>query len=102
MGVISEAAQSRTQYEQTRELSRQRGRRELLQSAQAGADTALDLKDPRRGSPGHIRLHRDVLQSHAQACEERDAVARRVRKAAENENRGRLENSGLFTHLLTC
>ena len=32
----------------------------------------------------------------AQACEERDAVARRVRTAAETENRGCLENSGLF------
>ncbi|SOE18217.1 hypothetical protein SAMN05877838_3135, partial [Hoeflea halophila] len=31
-----------------------------------------------------------------QACQERDAVARRVRTAARNENRGRLENSGLF------
>ncbi|MDB6179676.1 hypothetical protein PAF17_19685, partial [Paracoccus sp. Z330] len=38
----------------------------------------------------------DVLQSEAQACEKRDAVARRVRTAAETETRRRLGNAGLF------
>jgi len=49
-----------------------------------------------RGTARCVRLHRDVLQPETQACKKRDAVARRVRKAAGNENRGRLENAGLF------
>ena len=55
-----------------------------------------DLQNASRSKAGRVRLHRDVLQSEAQAHEERVAIARRVRKAAENENRGCLENSGLF------
>jgi len=35
-----------------------------------------------RGPAGCVRLHRDVLQSSAQAHEERDAVARRLRTGA--------------------
>jgi len=34
---------------------------------------------------------------YPQARTERDAVARRVRTAAQNASRGRLENSGRFT-----
>ena len=41
-----------------------------------------------------VRLYRNVLQPDAKACEERDAVTRRVRTAAENENRRRLETRG--------
>ena len=40
-----------------------------------------------------------TLQPETNACEERDAVARRLRTAAGNENRGCLENSGRSTHL---
>lgn len=43
-------------------------------------------------------IYRDALQPDAQACEERDAVARRVQTTAENEVRRRLGNSGLFKH----
>ena len=42
--------------------------------------------------------YRIELQPYTQACQERDAVARRVRKTAGNEHRGRLGNSGLFNH----
>ena len=69
--------------------------------AQARADTAPDLQDPCRSQAGRVRLHRDVLQPETQACEKRDAVARRVRTAQENECRGCLENSGLFSELLS-
>jgi transposase InsO family protein len=95
LGLIPQGSQSGTLDEPARKLPRQRCCRELLQSAQAGADTAPDLQDPRRGQAGRVRLHRDVLQPETQARQERDAVTRRVRTAAGNENRGR-ENSGLF------
>ena len=39
------------------------------------------------------------LPAQAQACQERDGVNRRVRTAAKNDNRGRLENAGLFSRL---
>ena len=58
---------------------------------------SVDLQDPRRGHAGRVRLHRDVLKSKAQAHDKRDAVARRARKVAECENRGCLENTGLFS-----
>ena len=41
-------------------------------------------------------MDRDVLQSKAKACEERDTVACRLRTAADDETRRRLRNSGLF------
>ena len=44
-----------------RELPRQCSGRELLQSAQARADTASDLQDQGRSPTGCVRLHRDVL-----------------------------------------
>jgi len=72
-----------------------------VQPAQARAYTAADLSLTRRGQAGCVRLHRDVLQPDTQACEERDPVARRVRTAADDEHRGRLENSGLFTTKLS-
>jgi hypothetical protein len=49
LGIIPEGAQSGTLDEPAGQLPRQRCCRELLQSAQAGADTAPDLQDPRRG-----------------------------------------------------
>ena len=46
-----------------------------------------------RGSPaGRVRLRRNVLQPGAKAGQERDAVARRVRTAADLESGRRLEN----------
>lgn len=45
----------------------------------------LHVPDARRGKAGCIRLYRDVLQSQAQACEDWDAVASRVRAVAEDE-----------------
>lgn len=51
----------------------------------------------RSSTPGRVRLHRNVLQPETQTRQERDAVARRVREAAENLTRRRLRNSGLFT-----
>jgi hypothetical protein len=71
--------------------------RELHQSAQARENTDANLQNPPASPPRRVRLHRNVLQPKAQACEEQDAVARRVRTPADIENRGRLENSGLFT-----
>lgn len=41
--------------------------------------------------------YRSVLQPETQTRQERDAVSRRVREAAENLARGCLRNSGLFT-----
>jgi aquaporin Z len=52
-------------------------------------------------SEANGRLHRDVLQPETQACQERHAVARRLRTAAGNENRGRREHSGLFSWRIT-
>lgn len=49
----------------------------IFKPAQAGADTASDIQNSRRGASGCVRLHRDVLQSQTQARHERDAVARR-------------------------
>ena len=46
-----------------------------------------------RGSPaGRVRLRRNVLQPGAKSGQERDAVARRVRTAADLESGRRLEN----------
>lgn len=53
---------------------------------------APDLQKPRGSPAGHVRLRRDVLQPGAQAGQERDAVARRVRTAADFESGRRLEN----------
>lgn len=96
LGLIPNAPKSGTLDEPSRKLSRQRRGGKLLQPAQAGTDTALALQNPRRGAAGCVRLHRDVLQPEAHACEKWGAVARRIRTAAGNENRGRLENSRLF------
>ena len=61
-----------------------------------GRAVSLRLSYPRRGTAGCVRLHRDILQPETQARQEQDAVTRRVRTTAGNENRGRLENSELF------
>jgi hypothetical protein len=47
----------------------------------------------------YIEMFYNPTRKHV---EERDAVARRVRTAAENEDRGCLENSGLFTLLIAA
>ena len=49
---------------------------------------------PESRQAGRVRLHRDVMQT--EACEEREAVARRVRTAAEDETRRRPGGPGLF------
>ena len=96
LGIVLEASQSGTLDEPARELSRQCRCRELLQPAQARADTTPNLKDTSRRQTGCVRRHRDVPQSEAQTCEERVAVTRRVQMATGYENQGHLENSGLF------
>lgn len=45
-----------------------------------------------RVSRRRVRLHRDVLQPVEQARQKRDAVARKVRTAADFESGKRLEN----------
>ena len=97
LGIVLEASQSGTLDKPARELSRQCRCRELLQPAPARADMMPNLQDTSRRQTGYVRLNRDVLQSETQAREERNAVARRVRTATGYENRGRLENSGLFS-----
>lgn len=57
----------------------------------------FDEQHERQGG-GHEAL-RNVLQPKAQACEKRDAVACRVRAAANDETRRCLRNSGLFNAL---
>ena len=97
LGIVLEASQFGTLDKPARELSRQCRCRELLQPAPARADTTPNLQDTSRRQTECVRLHRDVLKSEAQTCEERVAVTRRVRTATGYENRGRLENSGLFS-----
>ena len=97
LGIVLKVSQLGTLDEPAWKLSRQCRYRELLQPAQARADTTANLQDTSRRQTGYVRLNRDVLQSETQAREERNAVARRVRTATGYENRGRLENSGLFS-----
>lgn len=66
-------------------------------SSTCSSENGLDGEpiEPARGQAGRVRLHRDVLQPEAQACEERDAVTSRFRTAAKHEIRRRL--AGLFS-----
>jgi putative transposase len=67
-------------------------RRELLQPAQTRTHPPQEIQNPRRSPPRRLRLHRDLLQPAAQTREERDAVADRLRTAAETETARRLTN----------
>lgn len=55
------------------------------------ARPAPSLQNAGGGEAGCLRLHRNILQSSAQARQERDAATRRVWAAADFENRSRLE-----------
>ena len=62
-------------------------------------DQAAHLPHSIGSEARRARLHRDDLQPEAQARAERNAVAPRVRAAAETEARGRLRNAGLFSRV---
>ncbi len=68
LGFIPEATQSRTLNEPTRQLSRQRRGRKLLQPSKARTSQAQNLQNQKRREARYFRLHRDVLQSGTQKC----------------------------------
>ena len=63
------------QYEPAGKLSRQCSGRKLLPAAQAGADQAPHLPGSQDSAGRYLRLHRDVLQSAAQAWLQWHALA---------------------------
>jgi len=117
MGVVSIVAQSGTQYEPTWKLPFLSGTKypvrqrimpspRVFQPAETGAHSAQGIQNQRRRKTGRIPFsviaayspvrQRNTLKcstiQNANTAQKRDAVARRVRKALENETRRRLEN----------
>ena len=62
-------------------LPRQRRRRELLPHAQDRAGLPAPLSHARGGPPGHLRVHRGLLQPHPAALEPRLPLTRGARSA---------------------